>query len=96
MPTPAVKVLAVEISGVELDDQTEFNLTASVIPFTAAGYSSDNVKDAIVESRKDIHGAQYIVDLSETVTVESKKQMRTFYQQFVTGNMIIDGWLVVD
>lgn len=96
MATDAVKVLIVERNGVDIDDYEELNLTASAVPFSASGYLADNVKDAIIESSKDIHASQYIVDLSETLTVESKKQMRTFYEQFVTGNMVINGWLIVD
>lgn len=97
MPTDSIKVLIVERAGVELDNQEEFNLTASVVPFSAAGFTADNVKDAIVEvGASDYHASQYIVDLSDTITVKTKKQMRTFYQQIITGTIIVDGWLIVE
>jgi hypothetical protein len=96
MATDSIKVLIVERAGVELDNQEEFNLTAAVVPFSAPGYAADNVKDAIIESSKDIHSAQYIVDISDVIRIESKKQMRTFLQQIVTGQLIVDGWLIVD
>lgn len=97
MPTDSVKVLIVERAGVELDNQEEFNLTASVIPFTAPGFSSDNIRDAIVElGNSDIHASQYIIDLSDTITVKTKKQMRTFFEQTITGTIIVDGWLIVE
>jgi hypothetical protein len=96
MTTDAVKVLIVERNGIELDSQEEFNLNALTIPFTASGFVSDNVKDAIVESSVDYHSGQYLVDTLDVVTVVAKKQMRIFQKQTVDGKLINDGWLVVE
>lgn len=97
MTTPAVKVLIVERAGVELDNQEEFNLTAETIPFTAPGFASDNIKDAVVEAATlDVHSCQYDIEVSDVVLVSAKKQMRVFYQETVSGQLTIDGWLIVD
>ena len=50
MPLPSVKVIIAEQGGVELNDPTEYDLTAANVPFSAAGFASDNVKDAVIEA----------------------------------------------
>jgi hypothetical protein len=93
-----VKLLIVERNGVDLQDQEEVILDADMVPFDAPGFTADNVKDAIIESQEnddDYHSAQYDVDISDILEVKLKKQMFVFQQLIVTGQVIVNGWLVV-
>ena len=45
-----VKTIIVERNGVELDFQEEYSFIPENLPFSETGYTSDNVKDAIVEA----------------------------------------------
>ena len=99
MATDAVKVLIVERNGVDLSEQEELNLTASTVPFTAPGFSADNVKDAILEINQggdDIHSGQHQIDLDETIHIFAKKQMRIFQHLSSAGHIINDGWIIVE
>jgi len=92
-----LKILVVERNGADLEDQEEVSLDAAMVPFSAAGFSSDNVTDAVVEAANsgDMHSAQYDVAISDVVKVKAKKQMFVFQQLIVTGQVIVDGWLIV-
>lgn len=98
MPVDAVKLLVVERNGVDLEDYEEINLTASAVPFSSPGFSSDNVQDAIIESTaedEDNHSAQFDIDISDEVVVADKKQMFVFQELFVTGSLLVNGLLIV-
>lgn len=50
MPTKRYGVLIVEVDGTELEFQEELALDSDNVFFTAAGYTSDNAQDAIIET----------------------------------------------
>lgn len=97
MPTDSFKVLIVEKNGIELENQEEFNIDATVIPFSSPDFTADNVKDALEEAGSaDFCASQYIINNSEILLIKAGRQMRTFGQQIIEGVLIIDGWLIVD
>lgn len=97
MATDSVKVLIVERNGVDIDDYEELDLTASVVPFTAPGFTADNVRDAIIEGGgTDYLSAQNELENGDVVTVPRKKQMYAFnYIMNDNGDLINDGEVIV-
>lgn len=97
MPTDSVKVLIVERNGSELDGYEEFNLTASVVPFSAPGFTSDNVKDAIIEGGgTDYLSAQNELENGDIVTIPRKKQMYAFnYISNADGEIVNSGEVII-
>lgn len=98
MAVDQVKLLIVERNGIDLEDQEEVSLDASMVPFNAPGFTADNVEDAIIESTvndDDYHSAQYDIALSDVLEVKLKKQMFVFQQLIVTGQLTVNGWLIV-
>lgn len=98
MAVDQVKLLIVERNGVDLEDQEEVLLDAAMVPFDAPGFTADNVEDAIIEAQAgsgDYHSAQHDIGISDVLTINLKKQMFVFQQLTVTGQVIVDGWLIV-
>ena len=98
MPVDAVKLLVVERNGVDLEDYEEINLTASAVPFSAPGFTSDNVEDAIIEATEDdedYHSSQYDIEVSDDLEVKIKKQMFVFQELIVSGSILVNGLLIV-
>ena len=93
-----VKVLVVERNGIDLEDYEEINLTASNIPVSLPGFSSDNVSDAIaeaVEKSEDVHSAQSEIGISDEIEVKEKKQMFVFQEISLDGALLVNGQLIV-
>lgn len=97
MATDSVKVLIVERNGVDLENAEEFNLTASVVPFSSPGFTADNVKDAILEAGgEDVCSAQNELENGDIVTIPRKKQMYCFnYLLNADGDIINSGEVIV-
>lgn len=97
MATPSIKVLIVEQGGIELDDQTEYNLDAATVPFSAVGFTADNVKDAIIEGGgTDYMSAQNELENGDVVTIPRKKQMYVFnYLLNSDGTITNSGEIIV-
>ena len=43
----------------------------------------------------DFHTCYYYVDSDTEITIEENKQMRPFGEFVVEGEVVIDGWLIV-
>lgn len=71
MALPPIKVLIAEKDGVELDYHEEYDLKASAVPFTRAGFTSDNVNDAINEAATGQVGVNAV---SQAITYDSEER----------------------
>lgn len=98
--TDLVKTLVVERNGTDLIDQEEIELRAENVFLQDPDFLSDNVLDAMKEALNatagDVHSSQYVISLSDIVTVDLKKQMRVFQALFVAGSLIVNGQLTVE
>ncbi len=76
----AVKVIIVERNGSDLNDQEELDFIPANMPFSAAGFSADNVNSAIIEA-VGVFGQSfsYVSDTSQTSTTST-----TTYQTKLT------------
>jgi hypothetical protein len=96
MATDAVKVLIVERNGVDLDDAEELNLTASNVPFSAVGFTADNVKDAILEAGgEDVCSGQDELENGDVVIIPRKKQMILFGRLTNTNGKIFNSGKII-
>lgn len=68
MPTPSFKALVAEREGVDLADIEEQVIDAATIPFSRAGFTSDNIEDAVDEAKAAGGGAVAIEDEGSNLT----------------------------
>lgn len=77
----SVKVSITERNGQELGYQEEVELTGSNIPFSATGFSSDNLQSAVEESASTGGQSRYVVACGYESTVQDGR-----YLEFHRGN----------
>ena len=97
----AVKVLIVERNGVDLDNQEEFNLVATAIPFSGVGFVATDVGAAIVEAKNSAVVDDYLtcleqIQVGETYTIPFRKQMRVFQRHILDGALVVNGRFTIE